>query len=305
MFPYSRKGVIAIKDFMKKYGMGYLYLAPFLVLFLVFVVAPVAVAMGTSLTNYNMFQTPSFVGLNNFRLLILDDEVFMIALRNTFIFAAITGPLSFIMSFVAAWVINQLRFRKFFALAFYAPTLVSGVAMAVVWTWFFSPDRYGLINNFLINLGAITEPILFTIDPSWLLPVIMVVAVWMGMGTGFLVFLAGMQNVNKELYEAGSIDGIKYRAQELFYITLPVMKPQLLFAAINTTVMSFGVFDIAVNMAPMPSPEYAAHTIVAHLYDYAFIRFQMGYASSIAVILFFITFLLGRLFLKVFASQDQ
>jgi len=296
---------MAVKAFFNKYGMGYLYLAPFMIFFAVFTVIPVVVAAVTSFTNYNMFQPAVFLGINNFKLLFLDDDVFLIALRNTFFFAVIAGPVSFFLSFFAAWIINQLKFRNAFALAFYAPTLTSGIAMSVVWLWFFSPDRYGLINNFLLNLGAIKEPLLFTIDPKFLLPVIMVISIWMGMGQGFLVFLAGLQNVSQELYEAAAVDGLKYKMQELFYITLPVLKPQLLFGAVNTTVTSIAVFDIAVSVAPIPSPEYAAHTIVTHLYDYAFIRFQMGYASSIALILFLATFLLGRVFFRVFASRDE
>jgi len=127
----------------------------------------------------------------------------------------------------------------------------------------------------------------------------------MSMGTGFLVFLAGLQNIPREYYEAGAIDGVRNKTQELFLLTLPMMKPQLLFGAINSIVSSFGVFDIAVSVAGMPSPEYAGHTIVAHLYDYAFIRFQMGYASAIAVVLFLITFILGKVVMKLLSSRDE
>jgi len=294
-----------VKRFWKKNWLGYLFLSPFVILFSIFTVAPVLTAIGLSFTNYNMMQTPSFVGLNNYKLLFLDDEVFMTALANTVKFAIITGPVGYLLSFFAAWVINQLKAKRAFALAFYAPSITSGVAMSVVWMVLFSSDRRGYLNNWLLNLGVIDEPILWNTDPQYIMMVVMIISLWMSMGTGFLVFLAGLQNVPRSYYEAAAIDGVKNKFQELFFVTLPMMKPQLLFGAINAIVAGFGVFDIAVAVAGMPSPNYAAHTIVAHLYDYAFIRFQMGYASAVAVVLFVITFVLGKVVMKVLSSKDQ
>jgi len=291
--------------FVKQNYIGYLFLLPFLVLFAVFVVAPVFVAIFISFTNYNMLQPASFVGINNYRLLFLDDEVFLIALQNTLMFALVVGPVGYIMSFMAAWVINQLKFRNVFALAFYAPSITSATAISIMWLYVFSGDRFGFLNNWLIRLNLITTPIQWTTNPDHIMQVVIFVAIWMSMGTGFLVFLAGLQNINKEYYEAGSLDGIRTGFQELYYLTLPMMKPQLLFGAITSIVSSFAVFDIAVSIAGMPSPNYAAHTIVAHLFDYAFIRFQMGYASSIAVVLFLITFILGRVVFRLLKSDDE
>ena len=309
-FALAPKGVgqgrsSAIRVFFKKYGVGYAMILPFFLFFLVFIILPVAIALVLSFTNYNMFQAPRWVGLNNYKLLMLDDEIFLIALKNTFIFSLIVGPIGYFMSFFAAWVLNQLRWRNMFALAVYAPSITTGVAMSVVWMYFFSSDRYGLINNLLINMGIIDDPVLWTEDPNYILTVIIVVSIWMSMGTGFLVFLAGLQNVGRELYEAASIDGIRNKFQELKFITLPAMKPQLLFGAITSITGSFGVFDIAVTVAGMPSPNYAGHTIVAHLYDYAFIRFQMGYASAIATILFVITFAFGRTIMYLLTDHDR
>ncbi len=294
-----------LKRFWQKNWMGYLFLAPFIILFTVFVVAPVITAIGLSFTDYNMMQTPHFVGLNNYKLLILDDEVFITAMSNTLKFAVITGPVGYLLSFFAAWVINQLKFKRGFALAFYAPSITSGIAMSVVWMVIFSSDRYGYLNYILLNFGLIDEPVLWNTDPRYIMGVVMFISLWMSMGTGFLVFLAGLQNVPSSYYEAAAIDGVKNKFQELFYVTLPMMKPQLLFGAINAITGSFGVFDIAVSVAGMPSPNYAGHTIVAHLYDYAFIRFQMGYASAIAVVLFLITFLLGKGVMKLLSSKDE
>ncbi|NLC68321.1 MAG: sugar ABC transporter permease [Clostridiaceae bacterium] len=295
--------VSKIRVTIRKHWVGYAFLLPFALLFTIFVLAPVVIALFISFTNYNMLQPPKWIGINNYKLLFLDDKIFLTALKNTLTFACITGPIGYLMSFFAAWVIDQLKLRNVFALAFYAPSITSGVAMSVVWLVIFSGDRYGYLNNILINLGVILEPILWNLDPAYIMKVIIIISMWMSMGTGFLVFLAGLQNINKEYYEAGAIDGISSKFQELHYLTLPMMRPQLLFGAINSIVGSFGVFDIAVSVAGIPSPNYAGHTIVAHLYDYAFIRFQMGYASAVAVVLFLITFMLGRLVMNMLRSK--
>ncbi len=291
--------------FVRKNWVGYLMLLPFFLFFVVFMVLPVLVALCLSFTDYNMFQEMHFVGANNYKLLFLDDRIFLTALGNTFLFAVIVGPVGYIFSFFAAWVLNQLKFRNGFALAFYAPSITSGVAMSVVWSYFFSSDSYGLINNLLMEAGLIDTPILWTQDPSYILPVIIVVSIWMSMGTGFLVFLAGLQNVDKGYYEAAAIDGIQSKYQELKWITLPMMKPQLLFGAITAITNAFGVFDVAVSIAGFPSPNYAGHTIVAHLYDYAFVRFQMGYASAVATVLFLITFVIGRIVMRALSPKDE
>ena len=290
---------LALKKFWRKNGTGYLFILPFVLLFFLFTVVPVFVAGGVSLTQYDMINPPKWVGLNNYKLMFMDDDVFLLALKNTMMFALITGPLGYMLSFFAAWFINQLKFKTVFSLAFYAPSITSGVAMGAVWLYFFSPDRYGLINNFLLNISAITAPIKWTMDSSTILPVIMFIAVWMSMGTGFLVFLAGFQNVSSELYEAAAIDGIRSKFQELRKITLPLMKPQLLFGAVTTIANSFAVFDISVQVAGQPSANYAGATIGTHLHDNAFLRFQMGYASGIAVVLFILSFALGRLVMRL------
>lgn len=284
---------------------GWGFLAPFMILFLIFTVAPVFVAMGLSFTNYNMIQDATFTGVQNYKLLFLEDDVFITALKNTLLFAVIIGPVGYIMSFGMAWFISLCKHgRGPLALAFYAPSLTSGTAMSVIWLVIFSGDRYGYLNHILLQIGLINDPILFTKDPQWILPVVVIISGWMSMGTGFLVFLAGLQNIDPELYEAGKVDGIKNPFQQLFYITLPLMKPQLLFGAINSIVSSLAVFDVATAVAGFPSPNYAAHTIVAHLYDYAFTRFSMGYASAIAMFLFILTFSLSRICMRIFRSDD-
>lgn len=288
-----------------QYKVGTILFAPFFLLFALFVVVPVVEAVGLSFTNYDMVQTPRFLGFNNYKLLFMDDDIFLLALKNTLLVAIIAGPIGFLASFFMAWIINQLRARNAFALAFYAPSITSSVALSTVWLYFFSSDRYGLINNFLINIGLISTPILWNQDAVTILPVVILIQIWMSMGTGFLVFLSGLQTIPGELYEAGAIDGIKSKLSELWYITLPQMKPQLLFGSVTAVSGVFGVFDIPVAFAGMPSPNYAAHTLVAHMYDYAFIRFEMGYASAVAVVLFVITFFIGQVLLRLLSSKND
>ncbi len=283
---------------------GYLCMAPFLILFFLFTILPVIIAIGLSFTDYDMLTYPHFAGFSNYTYMFLEDDVFLVALKNTLVFAVIVGPTTYILSFVMAWLICRLnKLRNFFSLAFYAPSICSGVAISTIWLYFFSSDSNGFINNFLMNLGFISSPIQWTLDTKYVFGVVMFISIWMGMGTSFLTFIAGFQGLSEELFEAAKIDGIRYAAQELIYITLPQMKPQLLFGAINSIVAAFGVFDISVTVAGLPSVDYAAHTLVCHLYDYAFVRFEMGYASAVAVILFLITFFVGKIVRKVLASD--
>lgn len=283
---------------LKEYIQGTLFILPFMLLFAVFVVVPVFVSLYISLTDYDMLRSPNFVGIENYRTLFLDDDIFQLSVKNTLLFSVISGPIGLFASFILAWLINRMKFRNMYAIAFYAPSITSGIAISTVWLYIFSPNRYGLVNNALINLGIISSPILWNQDSRYILAVIILIQIWMSMGNGFLVFLAGLQNVNPEYYEAASIDGAGSRFQELYYVTLPQMKPQLLFGCINAITSSFAVFDIAAGFAGIPSPNYAAHTIVAHLYDYAFIRFEMGYASAVGVVLFLLTFVLSRVVMK-------
>jgi multiple sugar transport system permease protein len=287
----------------RQYHTMYLFMLPFVVLFLVFVVAPVLTAFYLSFTYFNVLEPPRWIGLSNYRLLFVEDDIFYKhALTNTFLFAVITGPLGYVISFTLAWFINRMRIRQIYTLAFYTPSITSAIAMSVIWLYLFANDRYGLLNYMLTEIGLVTEPVTWLREQSTILPVIMVVSLWMSMGTGFLVFLAGLQDVPMELYEAGMVDGVKGAIQEVFYITIPVMRPQLLFGAVMAIVNSFAVFQVAAQIAGLPSPLYAGHTIVAHLYDYGFIRFEMGYAAAIAVVLFVMTFVLGRWAMRVFSE---
>lgn len=283
---------------------GWAFTLPFLIFFFVFTILPVLDAVRLSFTDHDLVSPGSFVGFKNYFDLFTDDDVFVIALKNTLVFALIVGPTGLLLSFLFAWIISQMRFKTGLALAFYAPSITSSIALSSVWLYFFSSDRYGFFNQLLYSLGLISSPILWTTDPQYILTVVMIISLWMSMGTGFLTFLAGLQNISEELYEAGDIDGVRNKFQQLIYITLPSMRPQLLFGVINAVASSFGTFDIGVAVAGIPSPDYAAHTLVTHLYDHAFLQFEMGYASAVAVFLFVLTYLIGRLFMRVLASDD-
>ena len=268
---------------------------PYLLFFFFFVVLPIIASVFLSFTYYNMLQAPSFIGFNNYFNLIVTDTVFLKALKNTLLFAVLTGPVSYFLCLIVAWFINELPryLRVLMTLIFYAPSLSSSVYF--IWQYLFSGDSYGLINGFLMKLGIIYEPIQWLSDEKYTLIVVMIVQVWMSLGTSFLAFIAGFQGIDKSLYEAGDVDGIKNRYQEFFYITFPLLKPQLLFSAVMQIVTSFSVSTVSQQLCGLPSTNYSAHTIVLHITDYGNIRYEMGYACAISVVLFIIMLLTRKL----------
>ena len=267
---------------------SYLLIVPFFLLFFTFTVFSVLIAIGLSFTNFNMLSLPSFVGLDNYVRLFLEDEIFVKALRNTIIFAVVTGPLSYLLCFTFAWIINELppKIRAFITVVFYAPS-ISGMAY-MVWGFIFSGDRYGHVNGILIDLGLIQEPINFFRNASYILPILLVVQLWLSLGTGFLAFIAGLQTVDRSLYEAGAVDGVRNRWQELWFITLPSMKPQLMFGAVIQITTSFAISDISLQLAGHPSVNNEGATIVTQMIDFGTYRFEMGFACTIATLLFLI-----------------
>ncbi|WP_082198081.1 carbohydrate ABC transporter permease [Bacillus sp. FJAT-26390] len=266
----------------------YVLIAPYMALFFIFTVLPVAISILISLTYFNMLEFPRWAGWSNYARLFLDDDIFLIALKNTFIFAVITGPISYIACFLFAWLINELgpKLRAFMTLIFYAPSISGNIYF--VWKIMFSGDSYGIVNGFLMKFGFINEPVMWFLNPEYTLTIIIIVQLWLSLGTSFLAFIAGLQTVDRTLFEAGAMDGIRNRWQELWYITLPSMRPQLMFGAVIQITASFAVADVAMNLAGFPSVQYSAHTVVTHLIDYGTIRFEMGYASTIATVLFMI-----------------
>lgn len=280
---------------MKKSRTQYLFLLPFLIIFLLFYIVPVIISVILSFTQYNIFEAPVFIGLRNYINLFLADDVFLISLKNTFIIAAITGPIGYLASFLFAWLINELprKIRSIAVVIFYAPTISGQVYL--IWGIMFSGDAYGYVNAFLMNLGLIDAPVQWLTDPNYMMPVLLLVILWMSLGTGFLAFIAGLQGLDRQQIEAGYLDGIKNRWQELWFIVLPNMKPMLLFGAVMAITQSFGVADVTMALAGFPSTDYAAETVVSHLIDYGSVRFDMGYASAIATILFIAMILCNKL----------
>lgn len=284
----------------------YAFLAPYLVLFTIFIVIPVLVAIFLSFTYFNAVQPPKFIGLSNYVNLITNDEVFMqYVLPNTIKFALIVGPGGYILSFLLAWMLAQIPKgpRNILALIIYSPSMTAGVAMAVVWTIIFSGDQTGYLNSVLLNLGVINEPVQWLQSPKHLMPIMIVVTLWSSMGVGFLAMLAGVLNIDPALYEAGYIDGIKNRFQEIVYITVPSMKPQMLFGAVMSVVNTFQAGAIGVQLSGAnPTPQYAGQLIVNHIDDYGFIRYEMGYAAAISVVLLFIVYGLSKVAWRLFGE---
>lgn len=271
---------------MKQYRDCYLLILPFYCIFAIFVVIPIIIAIFFSFTDFNMLQPPEFVKFDNYLTLFFEDDVFLVAVRNTLIFAVITGPISYFLCLFFAWMINELprALRTVMTFVFYAPSM-SGM-LYVIWSFIFSGDMYGLLNQILLSIGIIREPVQWLSDTSTMLPIIIIVQIWMSLGTSFLAFIAGFQNVDKSLYEAAAVDGVRNRVQNLIYITLPSMGPQLLFSAVMQISAAFSVSTVCMTLAGFPSTDNAALTVVTHAYDYGMIRFEMGYACAVTVVLF-------------------
>jgi multiple sugar transport system permease protein len=298
-----------MKNFFKKYGelkkrelsanfrrmrnmkMCYLFLLPFAVLFIAFYILPMFTSIFYSFTNFNMLEKPEFIGFRNYINLFLKDEVNQTAIKNTFIIAVITGPAGYIISFLIAWLINELPkwMRTIAVVIFYSPSIAGNVY--VIFSIIFRGDMYGITNSILMKLNIIDTPVLWLTDPRYIMTICIIVILWMSLGQGFLSFVAGLQGIDKSQYEAGYIDGIRNRWQELWFITLPNMKPMLLFGAVMSITTAFGVCDVTMNLAGYPSTDYAARTVVTHLFDYGYTRFEMGYASAIATMLFLVMIL--------------
>ena len=254
--------------------------------FAIFVIAPVLMSIWYSFTYYNILEPAKYLGAANYIRLFTQDDVFLTALKNTLLIAIITGPVSYLLCFFLAWLINDLnpKARALFTLAFYTPSITTSVY--VVWVFIFSGDRYGLLNSLLLQLNIIDVPIVFLKTPGYMMAAVIIVSLWMSLGTSFLAFIAGFQGLDKTLFEAGAVEGIRNRWQELWYITLPMMRPQMMFGAVMQITSAFSVGDVANQLVGFPSVDYATHTIMNHLTDYGNIRFELGYASAIATVLF-------------------
>lgn len=286
---------------------GYVFTAPYAILFTIFILAPVVMAVILSFTNFNAIQKPKFVGFLNYINLITSDDTFMkYVLPNTVKYALIVGVGGYILAFLLAWALSNLTKwpRTILALVLYSPSMTTGVAMTVLWKIMFTGDQTGYINSWLMDIGAINEPIIWLSSTKYLLPIVIIIGLWSSMGIGFLSILAGLLNVDESLYEAAAIDGVKNRFQEMIYVTIPSMKPQMLFAAVMQIVSAFQNGTISTMLAGNPTPGYGAQLIVNHIEDYGFIRYEMGYAAAVSVVLLLIVQIFSWISNKLFGEND-
>lgn len=278
---------------MKRNKVSYLFCLPYMALFFIFVVLPVLVSVFFSFTDFNMLEMPTFNGIQNYTRLFFNDSVFLTALKNTILIAIITGPGGYLLCMLLAWLINELtpKVRALVTLIFYAPSISGN--MFLIWSVMFSGDAYGYINSTLMKMDIITQPIRFLKDPKYIMPIVIIVSLWLSLGTSFLAFIAGFQGIDKSYYEAAAMDGIKNRWQELWFVTLPLIRPQMMFSAVMSITGAFNVGSVVTGLCGFPSTDYAAHTIMNHLEDFGGQRFEMGYASAIATILFLMMVLIN------------
>lgn len=304
--------LLRLKQFARlvwRYRVSYAFIAPFALCFLAFIFVPVVLATLLSFTYFNAIERPRFIGWHNFQYLLSQDIIFLkYALPNTIKFALIVGPGGYAAAFLLAWLISQLpgRTRTWYALAMYTPSLTLGISLAAIWVPLLSGDRIGYLNSFLLEWGFIEKPILWVTDKNHLMNSMIVVTLWSSMGVGFLAMLAGLLGVNRELYEAGRLDGIRSRLQEIWYITIPSMKPQMLFGAIMSIVGTFKAGEVGTELSgQFPTPGYAGTVLMTHIQDYGEVRFEMGYACSIAVFLLLMMYVSGKLGHRLFGTKED
>ena len=286
---------------------AYGFLAPYVILFTAFIIIPMVVAIGLSFTSYDTIQMPTFKGFLNYINLLTADDIFMQkVLPNTIIYALIVGPGGYILSFLVAWALAQVSSvpRTVLTVIFYSPSMTGATSMTVLWKIIFSGDQMGYLNSWLMKLGVIDAPIIWLLDSRYLLPIIIIVALWSSMGVGFLAMLAGILNADEELYEAAAIDGVKNRFQEMIYITIPTMKPQMLFGAVMAIVGAFQNGAIGVQLSGTnPTPNSARQLNVNHIEDYGFLRYEMGYAAAVSVVLLLMVYAFSKFFGKMFRED--
>lgn len=295
------------RNFLTEYA-HWVLLFPFLVLFLTLIILPILCAIGLSFTDYNGMETPDFTFLDNYIRIFSKDSVFMQKiLPNTIIYAVLVGPGGFILAFFMAWLLSQLKPvpRTILAVILYLPSMTVGVTVSTVWAVIFSGDRTGYLNSLLLQLNLIQSPITWLQNEDTLMPIMILVALWSSMGIGFLSILSGIMNVNKDLYEAARLDGVKNRVQEALYVTIPSIRPQLLFGAVMAVVNAFNSAGLGVALSGSnPTPGYAGSIIVNHIDDFGFIRYEMGYAAALSVVLLLIISLASKVAHKLFGDHD-
>lgn len=296
------------RGFKKEDCKAYLMLLPYIVLFSTFILVPVIIAVGLSFTYFDVINEPTFTGLLNYITLFTQDEVFLkYVLPNTFLYALIVGPGGYVISFLLAWMLAQIQPipRTILALCIYTPSMLGGVFIGVIWKTIFSGDQSGWFNSILLRLGLIDTPIQFLLTSDYFMPIMIVVSLWSAMGIGFLSMISGILNIDQELYEAAYVDGIRNRFQEILYITIPSMKPQMFFGAVMAIVNAFNMGWIGVTLSGAnPTPNYSGQLITNHIDDYGFLRYEMGYAAAISVVLLLVVYGFNMVAGRLFGDND-
>ena len=294
--------------FSREDGKSYLLLSPYIILFTTFILVPVLMTVYLSFTYFDVINPSKFTGLLNYITLLTQDEVFAkYVFPNTFLYALVVGIGGYVLSFFLAWMLSQLQAlpRTILALCIYTPSMLGQVFIGVIWKTIFSGDQSGWVNSILMQLDLIDTPIQFLLTKDYFMLIMIIVSLWSSMGIGFLSMLSGMLNANREIYEAAYVDGLRNRFQEIIYITIPAMKPQMLFGAVMSIVNAFNMGWIGVTLSGAnPTPEYSGQLITNHIDDYGFIRYEMGYAAAISVVLLIIVYAFNLLAHRFFGGDD-
>ncbi len=288
---------------------GLVLLLPYALMFATFILAPVMIAVGLSFTHFDVVNDPKFAGLENYLTLFTGDVVFMkYVLPNTVMYAIIVGIGGYVLSFLMAWVLAQVtpRARTLYSLAMYTPSMTGQLMVTIIFKAAFSGDQNGIVNAWLLQLRAIDQPIQWLIQPEHFMQIMIIVSLWSSMGIGFLSMLSGIMNIDQELYEAAYVDGLRNRAQEIIYITVPSMKPQMLFGAVMSIVGAFNMGWIGISLAGSnPTPEYSGQLIVNHIDDYGYLRYEMGYAAAVSVVLLCLVWICSQVANKLFTEKEE
>ena len=285
------------KSFLQKLNeqkISYLFIALPFILFFIFQLAPVFISFFWSFTKYNIVHSPKFVGLANYKGILFDDPLFWKAMGNTVLYVIGVVPIGVCISLLLAVAIDQkIKLKNFFKSIFFLPTVTAIVAVSVIWKWLYAGEKYGLFNYFIMKLGL--QPIDWLASPTWTLPSIMVMSIWACLGYNMILFLAGLQTIPHVMYEAAEIDGAGFW-KKFFNVTLPLLRPTIVFVAMMSFIFSFQVFEQVYIMTGgqggIGGVLNSGLTIVAYLYDKGFQKFEMGYASALAYIIFLCIFML-------------
>jgi multiple sugar transport system permease protein len=270
------------------------FLAPTIVGLTLLSAGPILAAFGISLTKWDLLTTPQFVGLDNFAALLRDPR-FGVALRNTTFYTLVSVPAGMVLALALALALNQpIRGIALIRTAYFLPVVTSATAVGLVWAWIYAPSG-GILNQIIGAFGL--PPQKWVSDPFWAMTAIVVMSVWQGLGTNVIIFLAGLQGIPQEYYDAAAVDGAG-RWSRLRHVTLPLLTPSIFFTGILSLIGSFQVFDQVYVLARPGKPTEATVTLIYFIYENGFKNFKMGYAAAASWILFLIVAVLTVIYFR-------